>query len=416
MGADVRRIWAVVAAIALAVWPAPAGAAGYADPPGWCTRYSDMWSATVVTNDPLVATNPERDTFYGFHPDPGYDDWYGYFYGDFRGRPGDSSGWVKLLHENYPDHYFWNFAGNGWAVHGHVRQYIAYYNWTFGGQCGFGHYGSLSPPAYMADQYGWPVVDIYVDAIAPYDPQPRVVAATATSVTFTWDPVADRGDGAGQDYFEAGMDHYTSWITTGSGPAMQQFASTVSTRVVTQSLAPDQTACLHVQAFDRLRNASAERVVCGQALLPPSMPNWTADTQIAAAPRIGGLAGFATWFWLVPAVRPLVVTESSDGVSYVITATPEGADWNFGDGAAARFSGTDGFGVAYPAPSPIHHIFESDNQSGFQVRASVRYDVSYKAVIGGTTFGPNPLGSVELPAGPLTYPVQQAQPELVMTD
>ena len=35
----------------------------------------------------------------------------------------------------------WNFADNGWAVHGHAKQYIAYYNWTFGGQCGLGRYG-----------------------------------------------------------------------------------------------------------------------------------------------------------------------------------------------------------------------------------------------------------------------------------
>src|SRR5437016_1134685 len=106
------------AAAAASAWGSPV----YGDPPGWCTRYSDMWTASVVTNDPLVGTNPEKETFYGFHPDPGYDDWYGFFYGDFRGRPNDSSGWIKLLHERYPQHYHWNFADNGWAVHGHVKQ------------------------------------------------------------------------------------------------------------------------------------------------------------------------------------------------------------------------------------------------------------------------------------------------------
>ncbi len=84
-----------------------------------------MWIAKIVTNDPLVGMNPERDTFYGFHPNPGYDDWYGYFYGDFRGTAGDSSGWVRLLHEDYPNHYHWNFADNGWAVHGHAKQPIS---------------------------------------------------------------------------------------------------------------------------------------------------------------------------------------------------------------------------------------------------------------------------------------------------
>src|SRR6266568_693276 len=146
-----RRCCILALVAVLAALPTPALAAspgsgpGYGDPPGWCTRFSDMWPATVVTNDPLVGTNPERNTFSGFHPNPGYDDWYGYFYGDFRGSPGDASGWVKLLHEFYPKQYSWNFATNGWAVHGHAKQYIAYYNWTFGGQCGMGRYGNLAP-------------------------------------------------------------------------------------------------------------------------------------------------------------------------------------------------------------------------------------------------------------------------------
>jgi len=210
-----RRIGAAIAALILGLHPAPVTAASawgsgmYGDPPGWCTNFSDMWVATVVTNDPLVGTNPERNTFYGFHPNPGYDDWFGYFYGDFRGTPGDASGWVKLLHENYPDHHHWNFATNGWAVHGHAKEYIAYYNWTFGGQCGLGAYGSELPPPFMADQFGYPVVDIYVDSRPPYAPQPRATDMSTSSVSFTWDPVGDQGDGAGKDFFASGMGLYS---------------------------------------------------------------------------------------------------------------------------------------------------------------------------------------------------------------
>ena len=144
-----RRLLAVVIASALALLPMQAratsvwGSPQYGDPPGWCTNFSDMWIGNVTTNDPHVGTNPEQDTFYGFHPNPGYDDWFGSFYGDFRGAPGDSSGWVKLLHEDYPHHYHWNFADSGWAVHGHAKEYIAYYNWTFGGQCGLGSMAAI---------------------------------------------------------------------------------------------------------------------------------------------------------------------------------------------------------------------------------------------------------------------------------
>src|SRR3982074_908214 len=105
-----RCILAVALAGSLALQPIHAsagsswGSSDYGDPPGWCTNFSDMWTTTVVTNDPLVGTNPERDTFYGFHANPGYDDWFGFFYGNFRGRPTDVSGWVPLLHEDYPQH------------------------------------------------------------------------------------------------------------------------------------------------------------------------------------------------------------------------------------------------------------------------------------------------------------------------
>ncbi len=125
--AGVRRLLALLIASVLALAPAPAragsawGSPPYGAPPGWCTPLSDKWVGPVKTTDPLVASNPERDTFYGFHRNPGYDDWYGFFYGDFRGTPGDSSGWVKLLHEDYPNHYHWNFADARWAVHGHAK-------------------------------------------------------------------------------------------------------------------------------------------------------------------------------------------------------------------------------------------------------------------------------------------------------
>ena len=396
---------------ALAVGPPPS--AGYGDPPGWCTRFSDMWTATVVTNDPKVAANPEATTFYGFHPNPGYDDWYGYFYGDFRGSPGDASGWVKLLHEKYPDHYHWNFATNGWSVHGHVKQYIAYYNWTFGGQCGLGRYGSMSPPPFMADQYGWPVVDIYVDSVAPNPPVPRVIAAAPTSVTFTWDPVADRGDGGGRDYFAAGIDHYTSWVTVDGGPPTQ-LGSTSAPRTITQAVAPRALACLHVRAFDRLENGTSDQVACGRALGAPPLPPWPAlASAVNANPSPLGLAGLESWFWLSPAPPVESITENVDGVEYVINATPVGVDWDFGDGALARLHGASAYGSAFPDESAVVHAYEAHSQSGYAVQAEVRYALSWSALVAGTWSGPYPLGTIARLARPIVYPVEQAQPELL---
>jgi hypothetical protein len=372
-----------------------------------------MWTAKVITNDPLVGTNPERDTFYGFHPNPGYDDWYGYFYGDFRGTPGDSSGWVKLLHENYPDHYQWNFGTSGWAVHGHVKQYVAYYNWTFGGECGLGRYGAASPPPYMADQYGWPVVDIYVDANPPYPPIPRVDSASPIAVSFTWDPVGDRGDGAGQDYFEAGLDHYSSWITVdGGGP--QQRATTLLPRTVNQAVRPGQEACVHVVAVDKVGNATPDQSVCAWAVGAPPMPAWGPLTSgVSANPSPVGLVGLDAWMWLEPAPGVAVADETVDGVEYRVTATPDGASWDFGDGDVQRYDGANAFGVPYPGRSTVTHVYQAHSQGGYPVSVSVRYAVTWSAYVGGSWVGPYPMGALQRSAMPLAYPVEQAQPEVM---
>jgi hypothetical protein len=416
-----RRLAAVAIGVAFGLFPSTTvgnstwGSPRYGDPPGWCTNHSDMWTTTIVTNDPMVGTNPERDTFFGFHPNPGYDEWYGYFYGDFRGKPGDSSGWVHLLHEDYPNHYQWNFADNGWAVHGQAKQYIAYYNWTFGGECGIGRYGGMSPPPYMADQYGYPVVDIYVDAVPPQAPQPRVSGVTADAVSFTWDPVVDIGDGAGIDYFVAGMDHYTSWLTIDGGSQRLQLLSTAEPRTVTQSgMSPIDIACVHVQAFDRVQNASAEQVTCSRALATPPMPAWTAlALRVAVNPEPVGLVGLGSWFWLDPSPRALTIHEKDRDTDYSITATPRSAAWDFGDGVTTSLSGPQGYGRAYPEQSPLDHVYEAHNQAGYLVQASVRYDVTWTAVLGGLSVGPYPMGTLVRAAIPLRYAVEQAQPELL---
>jgi hypothetical protein len=414
---------AVAVAAVVALQPATVSAASlwgspnYGDPPGWCTNLSDMWTASVVTNDPLVGTNPEQDTFYGFHPNPGYDDWFGFFYGDFRGTPGDASGWVSLLHETYPNHYHWNFADSGWAVHGHAKEYIAYYNWTFGGQCGLGRRGWGSPPPYMADQYGYPVVDIYVDSTPPFPPLPRVTAVSPSSVSFTWDPVADRGDGAGADYFASGMDHYTSWLTVTGRPGILDLASTPAPRVLQLgNLNPGENVCAHVVAADRLQNSTGDQIACGSPAGPPPMPSWPAiPIQVLANPHPGGLVGLESWFWLSPPPSTLSLVEILQGTRYELSAVPVGAEWDFGDGTTATLTAGAGFGLPYPDRSPVAHLFEAHSMTGYTVRAAVRYAVSWTAFEGPATFGPYPLGVVSLAAKPLLYPVEQAQPELVLT-
>ena len=278
-----------------------------------------------------------------------------------------------------------------------------------------GRYGSESPPPYMADQYGYPVVDIYVDSVPPQSPRPQVLRVSTNSVAFTWDPVVDLGDGAGADYFAAGMDRYTSWVTMNGSSQPLQLQATVEPRVVTQAgMSPLDVACIHVQAFDRVQNASPEQAVCSRALATPPMPPWTAlATRVAANPAGVGLVGLDSWFWLDPAPHAVTIHEITGGNDYAITATPQSATWDFGDGGIADLVGPSGYGRPYPQPSSITHVFEAHAQDGYIVRASVRYAVTWTATMAGRSPETHPMGIFVETALPLRYPVKQAQPELL---
>lgn len=413
-------LWpALLIVVMRALFPITADASqwgsGYGDPPGFCPAQSLLPATytTLVTNDPAVAANPERDTFWGIHANPGYDDWYGYWYGDFAGRPGDDSGWHHIATSYYgapPGH--WNFGDFGWQVHGHVKQYIAYYNWTFGGECGLGQYGYTIPPPYMADVYGFPVTDIYVDSVPPDPPRPRATAVTPSAVTFGWDPVADRGDGAGPDYFASGMDHYTSWLTVGTG-APQQRADTLAPRSLTISgLGAGQTACVHVLAVDRLQNATAEQQACAQVLPPPPQPAPPPPPAIRANPDPDGLAGLATWLWLAPTPAAATSETAIGGYTYRLMASPRSVTWTFGDGTVTVTDAPDGLGRAYPTPSTVTHVYDRHSQAGYPLTAVVTWSVTWSVLAAGIWYGPYLLGGVDSAAASLLYPVRQAQTEM----
>src|SRR2546423_9468225 len=110
----------------------------------------------------------------------------------------------------------------------------------------------MPPPPTLPNKYGGRVVKISPAATPPFPPVPRVVAATPTSVSFTWDPVADQGDGTGRDQYTAGVDHYASWLTINGRSGILQPANTAAPRTIVQPLPPGEQACVHVQAFDRV--------------------------------------------------------------------------------------------------------------------------------------------------------------------
>jgi hypothetical protein len=212
----------------------------------------------------------------------------------------------------------------------------------------------------------------------------------------------------------SGFDHYTSWLTLNDSASRLQLASTSRPRTLAQlGMTSRDTACVHVVALDRLQNATPPRIACAGPLSAPPMPVWTWTGRVAANPSPVGLVGLDSWFWLSPAPASLTVEESYRGVRYVVTAEPVRTDWQFGDGEGARFLDSSGFGQAYPQTSTVRHAYEAHSQAGYGVQASVRFDVSWTAIFSGRRSGPYAAESVIIAAGPLAYPVEQAQPELL---
>jgi hypothetical protein len=179
-------------------------------------------------------------------------------------------------------------------------------------------------------------------------------------------------------------------------------------------MSPVDVACVHVQAFDKVHNASPERVACTRALASPPMPRWAElAVRVSANPAGIGLVGLDSWFWLDPAPHAVTIHEISSGTNYAITATPVSAAWEFGDGGGAELAGASAYGRPYPQRSNITHVFEAHSQVGYQVRASVRYAVTWTATIAGRGTETHPMGVFVQTAVPLRYPVEQAQPELL---
>jgi hypothetical protein len=289
---------------------------------------------------------------------------------------------------------------------------VAYYNWTFGGACGYGWYGNAGAPPYMADVYGFPVIDFYVDSVPPYPPQPRAVAATTSSVSFTWDPVADRGDGAGQDYWAVGMDHYTSWLTVAGG-APKQLADSAAPRILTAAgLAAGQQVCVHVRAFDALGNGTGDQQACAQPIGAPPSPPPPPAPRIGVNPIPTGLAGLDSWFWLTPAPSSVTVGEQAGGYTYEVTSTPTQVTWSFGDGGGETRAAPEAFGLAYPRASPVTHTYQAHSSAGYPVAATVHWQVTWRALSGGQWIGPYSMPGVDVASGPTSYLVRQAQTEV----
>jgi hypothetical protein len=120
---------------------------------------------------------------------------------------------------------------------------------------------------------------------------------------------------------------------------------------------------------------------------------------VHANPMPTGLVGLASWFWATGYDgRPIVDRIDALGIGVDVRIDPTPTTWTFGDGA----TDSGGLGVAYPARSPIRHVYTEHGQR--PVSAAFALVPRYR--IDGTAW-------IELPAIDVTdtrsYRIREAQ-------
>lgn len=143
--------------------------------------------------------------------------------------------------------------------------------------------------------------------------------------------------------------------------------------------------------------------------------------QIQASPKTEGLTGAASWFWL-PGASTRSVSVALAGERVMVTASPSGAQWNFGDGTTL----TGGAGVPYrPGTAPSNavrhtyrtrclpgdaghdpYVLSSCGADGYAVNATVSWSITY--VAGGPVTASGALPS-RTTSSSMTYPVSEAR-------
>jgi len=121
-----------------------------------------------------------------------------------------------------------------------------------------------------------------------------------------------------------------------------------------------------------------------------------------------GITGLQSWFWLVPGNATMPAASATAGpLTVTVRATLVDAVWDFGDGS--RFDSGQNLGQAFPQPSSVRHVYETDTYglaSGYQAGATLRFGVWYSVNGGPWQF----LGTKARSYG-LSYVVNQIQPE-----
>ena len=238
-------------------------------------------------------------------------------------------------------------------------------------------------------------------------------------MTFTWDPVADRGDGAGQDLLRGrhrplrvvghGRRRRRSSRRRPSAPRVitQNLSATARTRACT--CRPSTAWATPAPRRDRVRTGARHRRRCRRGSIA---------SRVIANPSPSGSAGFDTWLWLTPS--PAGHWSPPRRMPACSTRSRRHPSVPSGISAMARnrvYRRRRFRRAAYPRASSVTHTYEAHSQSGYVVRALVRLRRHVVKALR-RRYMARPISHGHACAcrhDALAYPVEQAQPELVAT-
>ena len=148
--------------------------------------------------------------------------------------------------------------------------------------------------------------------------------------------------------------------------------------------------------------------------------------RIQTSPRVAGLTGTDSWFWLDPAPRTEELTVSLAGERVTIRAEPGAVEWRFGDGIDLVGGPGRAFRTGRPPAGAVLHLYEtrclpgdqgrnpyvlgSCGSSGYGVEAVVAWRISYSASGPVEASGSLPTRTT---ATSIAYPVSEARGFLV---
>ena len=148
--------------------------------------------------------------------------------------------------------------------------------------------------------------------------------------------------------------------------------------------------------------------------------------RIQTSPRVTGLTGAVSWFWLDPAPRTEELTVSLAGETVTVVAEPDRVEWRFGDGD--DLSGGPGrpYRPGPPPPDAAVHVYEtrclagdqgrnpyvlaSCGSSGYEVEAVIVWRISFTARGAVDASGTLPSRTTETSRA---YPVSEARGFLI---